>query len=113
MIEPGALDALGDVVAQEDALLDDRVGKGRGRIAIIASADDIDALQSEFSWGTTLDDRVAAMTPLQAKGLEFDTVILWEPMNILDISPGDLYVSMTRPTTRLHTVSSHLPRALQ
>ena len=114
MIEPGALDALGDVVAQEDALLDDRVGKGRGRIAIIASADDIDALQSEFSWGTTLDDRVAAMTPLQAKGLEFDTVILWEPMNILDISPGDLYVSMTRPTTRLHTVSSRdLPQALQ
>lgn len=114
MIEPGALDALGDVVAQEEALLDDRVGKGRGRIAIIASADDIDALQSEFSWGTTLDDRVAAMTPLQAKGLEFDTVILWEPMNILDISPGDLYVSMTRPTTRLHTVSSRdLPQALQ
>lgn len=114
LVNTGDLQALEEVVTQEDALLDDRVGKGRGRIAIISSAEDIAALQSEFSWGTTLDDRIAVMTPLQAKGLEFDTVILWEPMNILDISAGDLYVSMTRPTTRLHTVSSReLPQSLQ
>ena len=114
LVNTADLQALEDVVTQEDALLNDRVGKGRGRIAIIASTDDIAALQSEFSWGTTLDDRIAVMTPLQAKGLEFDTVILWEPMNILDISAGDLYVSMTRPTTRLHTVSSReLPQSLQ
>ncbi|MDO5048957.1 MAG: AAA family ATPase [Actinomycetaceae bacterium] len=113
-IKPDDFEALRSVVSTETALLDERVGAGRGRIAIITDAEDLRRAAPHGSWGTSLDDRIAIMTPLQAKGLEFDTVILWEPLNILETSPGDLYVSMTRPTGRLHVVSSReLPRALQ
>lgn len=104
---------LTQVVAKEDDLLTKRVGADQGRIAIIAPQDQIKVLLDAHEWGTTLDDRIAVMTPVQAKGLEFDTVIIWEPMDVLAASPGDLYVSMTRPTGRLHLVSSkELPPAL-
>jgi superfamily I DNA/RNA helicase len=51
-----------------------------------------------------LDARVAVLDSLEAKGLEFDTVVLVEPAEVLAGGPGDLYVAMTRPTRRLHVV---------
>ena len=42
------------------------------------------------------------MTPLTSKGLEFDVVLLDQPGQIGQVSPGDLYVAMTRPTKQLH-----------
>ncbi|MTD13971.1 AAA family ATPase [Nakamurella sp. YIM 132087] len=51
-----------------------------------------------------LTDRVVVLTVPEAKGLEFDVVILVEPDRIEDESPrglGDVYVALTRATQRL------------
>ena len=50
---------------------------------------------------------VAVLTVAQAKGLEFDGVLLLEPAGIVADSPrgmNDLYVAITRPTQRLHVL---------
>jgi len=49
--------------------------------------------------GPVLGERVSLLTPVEAKGLEFDTVVVVEPS--LVAAPGDLYVALTRPTQRL------------
>jgi DNA helicase IV len=53
----------------------------------------------------------------EVKGLEFDTVVLVEPAEILAGSPrgvNDLYVALTRPTQRLHVLASApLPPGLE
>ncbi|HEY3505622.1 MAG TPA: UvrD-helicase domain-containing protein [Actinocatenispora sp.] len=60
-----------------------------------------------------LERTVAVLTPRQAKGLEFDTVVVAEPAAIVAGSPrgySDLYVALTRTTNRLVIVhSGHLP----
>ena len=53
------------------------------------------------------DERLVVVTPLLAKGLEYDGVIVVAPDDIVAESPGGvrvLYVSLTRPTQRLVTV---------
>ncbi|MFF0576819.1 HelD family protein [Streptosporangium saharense] len=63
-----------------------------------------------------LDAPVSVMTVAEAKGLEFDVVIVVEPELILGESPrgaSDLYVAMTRATQRLGVVhTGSLPEAL-
>jgi DNA helicase IV len=52
---------------------------------------------------------VAVLTPQESKGLEFDAVVVVEPERIVDeIARGAaaLYVAMTRPTQRLHLVTT-------
>jgi DNA helicase IV len=54
-----------------------------------------------------LGSPVSVLTVADAKGLEFDTVVLLEPAAIIAESPrgiNDLYVALTRPTQRLHVV---------
>ena len=54
-----------------------------------------------------LEDRARVVTPLQAKGLEYDAVIAVSPDDIVEESPGRervLYVALTRPTQRLVTL---------
>jgi DNA helicase IV len=49
------------------------------------------------------------MTPADAKGLEFDTAVVVEPTLIVsEIERGAaaLYVSLTRPTQRLHLIAT-------
>ncbi|GEL26380.1 DNA helicase [Pseudonocardia sulfidoxydans NBRC 16205] len=76
--------ALREVVATEAAQL------RRGTLAVIA--DDL----------TALGDLPAELhTPLSAKGLEFDVVVIADPEAIRRRNPADLYVSMTRATQRL------------
>lgn len=58
---------------------------------------------------SALEHQVLVLTPWEAKGLEFDTVIIVEPADLVRAangSVGDLYVSMTRPTQRLHLLAS-------
>jgi DNA helicase IV len=63
---------------------------GGGTLAVIAA--DI----------TGLADLPAALhTPVSAKGLEFDAVVIVDPERIRAHNPADLYVSMTRATQRL------------
>ncbi|MFP5070117.1 ATP-binding domain-containing protein [Pseudonocardia nantongensis] len=59
---------------------------------IAAEPDDLAAL-------TGLD--VQRHTPVSAKGLEFDAVVIVDPERIRARHPADLYVSMTRATQRL------------
>jgi superfamily I DNA/RNA helicase len=63
---------------------------GRGTLAVIAA--DVDGLAG-------LPAEVH--TPVSAKGLEFDAVVIVDPERIRAHNPADLYVSMTRATQRL------------
>ena len=52
---------------------------------------------------------IVVLSPQEAKGLEFDAVVVVEPNQILASSTrgvGALYVAMTRPTQRLHLVGT-------
>ena len=54
-------------------------------------------------------DRVAVVTPVEAKGLEYDGVLVVTPDDIVAESPGGvraLYVALTRPTQRLVTLDA-------
>lgn len=93
--------------------LDDTRGSGLGRLAVIVPDEQLSHWARHLEVGHTLSDQVSLMTPTMSKGLEFDTVIIVEPTIILERSPGDLYVAMTRPTHRLHIISTkRLPEAL-
>ena len=91
----------------------EHASEGReGRAAVIAPAALLPALAVELpdaSWGVTPDltRHVVLLDARQAKGLEFDTVIVVDPEGILDGSPrgiNDLYVALTRATQRLGIV---------
>jgi DNA helicase IV len=108
-----ALDTIIAGVREELALL------GEGKLAVIgphARADSLFvALRDAFSadvvqhGASALDAPVAVLTVADAKGLEFDAVVLVEPADILAESPrgaNDLYVAITRPTQRLRVLYS-------
>jgi DNA helicase IV len=95
---------LAELVRRETELI------GTGRVAVIAPqarvAETADALG--LSPGPDLDAPVAVLTPEQAKGLEFDSVVIVDPAGIEQASPrgrADLYVALTRTTRRLGLVS--------
>ncbi|WP_283136782.1 HelD family protein [Rhizohabitans arisaemae] len=117
------LDGHGDlagVVAAELAAV------GDGRLAVLVPADllgPVEALVAEAVPSSTaeapaavLDAPVAVLTVGQAKGLEFDAVVVVEPERIAGESPrgmSDLYVALTRATRRLGVVhTGTLPAAL-
>jgi hypothetical protein len=56
-----------------------------------------------------LSERVAVVTPLESKGLEYDGVLVVSPDDIVAESPGGvrvLYVALTRPTQQLVTLDA-------
>lgn len=65
----------------------------------------------------SLEQNIVVIDPHEAKGLEFDGVIIVEPAALLAGASGrvgDLYVSMTRPTRRLRLITSEpLPAGIQ
>jgi DNA helicase IV len=82
---------------------------GAGRVAVIAPpariADTAAAL--DVHPGPDLDAPIAVLTPAQAKGLEFDSVVVVDPGGIEQASPrgrADLYVALTRTTRRFGLV---------
>lgn len=89
-----------------------------GTIAVLASESLLprlypvlsSAFGSEIGLGAAgLTRRIVVLSPQEAKGLEFDAVVVAEPQRIVDEIPrgaAALYVAMTRPTQRLHVVSS-------
>ncbi|WP_188135445.1 HelD family protein [Lentzea indica] len=84
-----------------------------GQLAIIAPSVHIESLATALSLITppNLTDKVVLITPDQAKGLEFDSVLIADPATILGAAPlghNDLYVAMTRATRQLGIV--HLGR---
>jgi DNA helicase IV len=89
------LDRLPELVAGELARI------GDGRLAVIAPARLVPGLPCA---GPELDGPVTVLTVRQAKGLEFDAVIVVDPDGIVAESPrgrSDLYVALTRATQRL------------
>jgi DNA helicase IV len=110
------------VVRAEPALsraLDEaaRLADREGLLAVIAPA----SLRGSAEAGaSTLFDetRIPLLTPREAKGLEFDHVVVVEPALIVEEGPGgqglrELYVALTRPTTTLVVVHARpLPEPL-
>jgi DNA helicase IV len=120
-LDPDALAAgLPAVVAAEAAAV------GDGKLAVLVPAgwaeEVAEALTPTLPAATTgqgpsvLDAPVAVLTVTEAKGLEFDAVVVVDPAAILAASvrgPSDLYVALTRATARLGVVhSGDLPPVL-
>ena len=97
-------------------------GPDGGRLAIIAPDALIPGLADAIGEATagdrpeSLDAAAALLTVSQAKGLEFDRVVLVEPAGVITQSPNgghDLYVAITRATHRLTVVhEGDLPASL-
>jgi DNA helicase IV len=110
-IPPRAVRGLDRVPSVVDAELAE-MGDG-GRLAVIAPTARIGDLARALPAAVpgdhteALDAPVALLTVGQAKGLEFDRVVLVDPAGILAQSPvggHDLYVAITRATHRLTVV---------
>ena len=105
-------DELPAVVADEAAAV------GDGRVALLGPAASVEELRKIVpSAGVEdLEAPVTVLTVTQAKGLEFDAVILVDPAAIMAESPhglNDLYVALTRTTQRLCIVHpGELPEVL-
>jgi DNA helicase IV len=84
-----------------------------GRLAVITPVARLAGLASTLPQAVradhpdVLDSQVALLTVAQAKGLEFDRVVLADPAGIIAASPAgghDLYVAITRATHRLTVI---------
>jgi DNA helicase IV len=95
------LSLLPDVVRRETAEVPD------GRVAVIAPAGRLAELAARIGLDPDdpdLEAPVVVLTVRQAKGLEFDAVVVADPEGIMTESPrgaNDLYVALTRATQRL------------
>ncbi|WP_081744914.1 HelD family protein [Arthrobacter sp. H14] len=111
-VEEGSLtEALLDAVPEELDLLDG------GLLAIIADAPRVAGLRGELravyggrvgAGSGGLEQDIVVISAHDAKGLEFDGVIIIEPAELLAAAGGkvgDLYVAMTRPTQRLRLIA--------
>jgi DNA helicase IV len=99
-----------------DAAVDLAERAGDGKLAVIvpaAAADELGEAVSSALPGTAigadpdLTSPVVVLTVRQAKGLEFDCVLIADPAAILAESPrgmNDLYVALTRATQRVGVV---------
>jgi DNA helicase IV len=105
--------------------------EGAGRVAVLAPAARVDAVRARLGAagaagvaGVGVDERgatdlevaVVASTVGEAKGLEFDAVVLLDPEGIVEESPrglNDLYVALTRATRSLAVLHpGRLPQVL-
>jgi DNA helicase IV len=115
--------ALARIAADEAARLDD--GTDAGRLAVLVPASRVDelgaavrAILPDVGLGVEarLERRVVVLGVRQAKGLEFDTVLVADPARILAESPrgaNDLYMALTRATRTLGVVhAGELPPML-
>jgi DNA helicase IV len=91
-----------------------RLSGEEGLLAVIAPA----SLRGDGETALFDDTRIAVLTPREAKGMEFDHVIVVEPGRIVEEAVEgqglrELYVALTRPTTTLVLVHARpLPSEL-
>jgi DNA helicase IV len=109
-------DRLVDAVRQELAALDE------GRLGVLVPAERVAELAAAVAdavpdAGSDLTSPVVVLSVRQAKGLEFDSVLVVEPDTIRTGSPrgaNDLYVALTRATHRLGVLyTAALPPGLE
>jgi len=97
-----AADALPTLVSAEVAAV------GDGKLAVIVPAARVAALRAVVPGASDdLDAQVVVLGVADAKGLEFDSVLVVDPAGVLAESPrgaSDLYVALTRATQRLGVV---------
>ncbi|MEX1079425.1 MAG: UvrD-helicase domain-containing protein [Homoserinimonas sp.] len=105
-----------------EAVRDDRRQDATGNLAVITPKNQVEAthdrLRAEFGGEVALGSDslmtpITVLNPQEAKGLEFDSVVIADPTGIVQESTrgaAALYVSMTRPTQRL-TLIGELPEA--
>lgn len=79
----------------DDLVAEERVAVGEGTVAVLG----LDPAQIADSIEDTSD--VSILSPVECKGLEFDSVIVVEPADVYAASPSGLYVACTRSTNRL------------
>ncbi|MGF1647179.1 MAG: HelD family protein [Kineosporiaceae bacterium] len=94
----------GDVTATTRRIVARELASGVGTVAVLAVGDRLADLREEAE---PEPDRLAVVSPVEAKGLEFDVVVLLCPEEILaDVGARGLYVALTRATQRLHVVGA-------
>jgi superfamily I DNA/RNA helicase len=88
----------------------ERLAQADGLLALIVPDELLGSIEPSDLW-----DGVPLLTPRQAKGLEFDHVVVVEPALVAAHDQGlrELYVALTRPTKTLVVVHARdLPAAL-
>jgi hypothetical protein len=84
----------------------------RGTVGVICPASTKDGLSAKLEQASLAGaERIAVVTPVDAKGLEYDGVLVITPDDIVAESPGGvraLYVALTRSTQRLVTLDAAL-----
>jgi hypothetical protein len=98
-VTAGAVDAVADLLTQVEGTV--------GVICAPTARNEVrDALDAARLPGS---ERLAVVTSLESKGLEYDGVLVVEPDRVVAESPGgvrSLYVALTRPTQRLVTLDA-------
>ena len=107
-------ECISQVVSTLEERLDREEGEGKGRICVIVPDDQAQLWHADESGASALDQRVSYLTAAGSKGLEFDSVVVVEPGEILEQGSGDLFVALTRATHDLHAVTTtQLPRGME
>jgi len=114
--EPVLLDAPGhDLAGGLDAQLAALTAQVEGTIGVIAPPSRLGSLlDADLPSVRAAAGRISFVLPLDAKGLEYDGVVVVSPDEIIAESPGGvrvLYVALTRPTQRLVTIDVDGPGA--
>ena len=107
-------ECVSQVVSAMEERLDREEGEGKGRICVIVPDAQAQLWHADESGASALDQRVSYLTAAGSKGLEFDSVVVVEPGEILKQGSGDLFVALTRATHDLHAVTTtQLPRGME
>lgn len=107
-------ECVSQVVSAMEERLDREEGEGKGRICVIVPDAEAQLWHADESGASALDQRVSYLTAAGSKGLEFDSVVVVEPGEILEQGSGDLFVALTRATHDLHAVTTtQLPRGME
>lgn len=101
---------LNDLLTAQLTKLTALYGAGYGTIAIIAHetmlAEITKTLTATEIFAKSLhSEQISVLTAQDAKGLEFDAVILLDPSQIAASGSGNLYVAMTRATKEMHVIN--------
>lgn len=108
---PGALEVrqVSDLLPAIQHAIDEEKSAGGAVAVIVPTSSLVEVAQAlDLRVSADLTDPVVILDPAGTKGLEFDRVILVEPLTIQQegTGPGDLYVAMTRCTQRLVVLAS-------
>ncbi len=113
-VEPALLTSPAESLpADLDGELARLAGLVDGTIGVIAAPSRLSQLvAADLPTAAAHPDRISFVSPLNAKGLEYDAVVVVAPDEVVAESPGGvrvLYVALTRPTQRLVTIDLDSP----